>query len=110
MRGGRWNYAGPRIEEILTEMGNDTKTMYRFPRLSHILIELSVILYDIEHDLDWDFSGDSSIENDSDWETAFINKLREALGAKREIKDVLNSLDKLQDRLIRLRREVEKSK
>ena len=67
MSGGHFNYAGFRIQQGLQTIANDDDVKDRWQRISAILFRLGDILYDLEHDLDWDLSGDHLI-TDVDFE------------------------------------------
>lgn len=90
MSGGHWSFSGYTIESMLYDIGEDGAVIKRFPELSKIFIRLGETLRDIGHDLDWDLSGDSYIKDDAGFEQVSINKLREILSVKNEIKDIDN--------------------
>lgn len=79
MSGGRWDYLGPKLESILSEIGDDLKVRERFPRLGVFLPILGKILRDMEHDLDWDLSGDDPISHDKEFTDAVFSRIYEAL-------------------------------
>lgn len=72
MSGGHFGYLGFKIQDALDTISTDPDVMERFPALAKILDELGPALYDIEHTIDWDFSGDSHIEDDRRWENEAI--------------------------------------
>lgn len=75
MSGGHWDFGGFNMVEHLREVAQDEAVIKRFPKLSKVLDDLSDNLYQIEHDLDWDLSGDFYIENDEAWEKAALQLL-----------------------------------
>lgn len=79
MSGGHWNYEGFKLKDVLEQIGNDPSVKERFPRLSAIFPKLANVLYEIEHDLDWDLSNDSAIENDKTFEGKAIADILEAV-------------------------------
>ena len=78
MSGGHWDYSGIRLQDILEIIATDEEMKTRWPDLAQLFGELGPILYDIEHDIDWDFSGDSSIKDDRKFSDAAIGKIFEA--------------------------------
>jgi hypothetical protein len=103
MSGGHWNFSGYTIESMLSNIGEDGEVIKRFPELSKILIRLGEALCDIEHDLDCDLSGDSHIKDDAEFEQVSINKLREILSVKNEIKDIEDDLITLEKRFQKIK-------
>lgn len=77
MSGGHWDYIGFKIADALNDIGRDQEVMGRFPRLAEILPRLGEILGQIEHDLDWDLSGDTNIQDDRTFEDKALKDLRE---------------------------------
>jgi len=82
MSGGHWDYCQYRIEEYLDRVGTDGYVIMRFPKLAQVLRDLGVQLNSIVHDLDWDISGDTIIDNDKEFEEASIKKLGETMNKK----------------------------
>jgi hypothetical protein len=82
MSGGHWDYSGSRIQLALEEIAEDERVRARFPALAKTLDHLSSILYDMEHDLDWDFSDDSYIPDDEVFERTVLRDIRNAEGGK----------------------------
>lgn len=76
MSGGHWDYAGARIRNELGEISIDPEVSRRFPRLARVLRNIGYVIYEIEHDLDWDFSGDSHIGDDVAFENSCLADLR----------------------------------
>lgn len=70
MSGGYWNYTGFKIQQNLQSVAEDESVRERWPIISKIFSPLSDILYDIEHNMDWDLSGDSRIEEDESFDRA----------------------------------------
>ena len=105
MSGGHWDYAGHRIQEYLQEIGRDRQIRERFPSISHILVRLGETLYRLEHDLDWDLSGDSITKDDGAWEIEAIKELKNIFSSKFEIEDINKELDKIEERMKRLKGE-----
>ena len=64
MSGGHWDYSGFKIESLLGDIGSDEAVAKRFPKLSKLLVELGPILYQIEHEIDWDRSFEQPIKDD----------------------------------------------
>lgn len=75
MSGGHWDYAGAKIKYPLQDIAEDDKVLDRFPLLAKILYQLGDIIYDIEHDIDWDFCDDHYIKDDGKWEEDMIKQL-----------------------------------
>lgn len=103
MSGGHWNFSGYAIENMLYDIGKDGAVIKRFPGLSKIFISLGEALRDIEHDLDRDLSGDSHIDDDTEFERVSINKLREILSVKNEIKGIEDDLITLEKRFQKIK-------
>jgi len=68
MSGGHWGYAGYKFQEKLEEMAQDEDVQKRWPLLAAVLAELGPYLYKLEHEMDWDLSGDSSVCQKADFE------------------------------------------
>jgi len=77
MSGGYWDYSGFRLQEALETIADDEAVKTRWPELAQLLQDLGPILYEIEHDLDWDLSSDSSIKDDRQFSDAAIGKILE---------------------------------
>jgi len=75
MSGGHWDYCQHMIRYNLEGISEDPEVKERFPLLAKKLSKLATILDSIIHDLDWDLSGDSEIENDMDFELESLGKL-----------------------------------
>ena len=76
MSGGHWNYDGFQMRNHLENIGRDKEVKKRFPKLAKVLLDLSVVMGDIDHELDWDLSCDQMIENDKKFEEESLKKLR----------------------------------
>lgn len=74
MSGGEWDYFDRRFNHELERFCNDIKK--RFPDLSVELLKKGEIICNILHDIDYDVCGDTIIENDADFETDSIKKLK----------------------------------
>lgn len=86
MSGGHWNYRQYSIRDNLTDVGRDGDVILRFPKLAHIIRNLGEVLEKIIHELDYDLSGDSSIDDDLKFEEYSINMIAEILEKKYKIK------------------------
>jgi len=78
MSGGRWDYVGSRIRTGLEEIAQSEEVKERWPRLAEALDRLGQVLYMVEHDMDWDLSADSYIDDDPAFEKAALGKLLDA--------------------------------
>jgi hypothetical protein len=76
MSGGHWDYSQYKVRDTLESVSYDTEIAKRFPRLSSVMKELSTTLYDIINDLDWDLSGDTIINNDTEFENNALNSIK----------------------------------
>ncbi|MCK5020423.1 MAG: hypothetical protein KAS32_25530 [Candidatus Peribacteraceae bacterium] len=82
MSGGHWNYDQHFMESFLYSVGRDSDVMLRFPKLAQTLRELSPVLGQIAHDLDWDMSGDSEIKDDKTFELKALEEITKVLDMK----------------------------
>ena len=87
MSGGHFNYCQYRAEECFEEVSRDIYVRQRFPALRVLFKGLADILGDALHDIDWDLSGDSSIDDDPKFESDLIVSIEELL---REVRDELD--------------------
>ena len=78
MSGGHWEYSGYKIQDALEAIAEDKEVQSRFPRLAKTLDKLAYVLYNIEHDLDWDISCDSEIKRDDKWERGVLREIRDS--------------------------------
>lgn len=110
MSGGHWNYSGYKIKELLESIGNDDKVKERFPKLSSVFIKLGDILSEIEKDLDWDITGDSTIKNDTAFETNSIDKLSDVLYhiLSPELRNIEEEINELKSRIKKLELRINK--
>jgi hypothetical protein len=76
MSGGHWDYNFIRVQNEVGRVGEDPEVQARFPRLAARLRQLAESLYAVMHDLDWDFSGDTEIQDDRAFEEDALEKLR----------------------------------
>lgn len=79
MSGGRWNYAGYRIQDGLTAVALDREVERDCPVLSGVLDQLGQVLYRVEHQLDWHYSSDSRIPDMAAFEAEILEALRDAV-------------------------------
>ena len=75
MSGGHFNYCQYQMEACLDEVANDEEVRRRWPRLAQRMEDLGITFGEIIHDIDWAFSGDSSIQDDHVFETESIKKI-----------------------------------
>lgn len=75
MSGGRWDYGQHQMESFLLDVSRDPDVRKRFPNLASRLGDLASALGKIAHDLDWDLSEDSSIEDDAKFEKSSLQAL-----------------------------------
>ena len=68
MSGGHWQYSGSRLRDLLEQIAGDREVRWRWPRIAQFLASLAPILYDAEHEMDWDLSSDSSVKDDRAFE------------------------------------------
>ena len=68
MSGGQWDYCGSRIRSELEMIAEDPLVRKRWPRIARLFADLSQIIYDAEHTMDWDLSGDTVIPDDKKFE------------------------------------------
>ena len=79
MSGGHWEYSGFGIQEALQLIANDPSVQERWPLLSHVFNKLAPLLYRIEHEIDWDLSGDSKIESDGQFDLVAVGAILDIL-------------------------------
>ena len=65
MSGGYWEYVGFGIQEGLNSIGTDEEAQKRWPKTCRICANLADVLYQVEHDMDWNLSGDSAAPDDA---------------------------------------------
>lgn len=86
MSGGHWDYRQYQAVELLEDVGKTGEVVIRFPKLAQVFRDCAQLLDDTLHDIDWDLSGDSSIENDEEFEKQFIKKIGFLLEKKYKVK------------------------
>lgn len=65
MSGGHWQYAGAPIRDWLEQIAQDEDVKQRWPQVAELFAALGPIIYEAEHDMDWDLSSDHAIVDDS---------------------------------------------
>ena len=86
MSGGHWDYRQFSITNTLMDVGRDGDIVLRFPKVAQIFRDLSVLIGDTIHALDWDLSGDSLIKDDSALESDFVANLGNVIDKKFTLK------------------------
>lgn len=66
MSGGRWRYQQHNVRDCLDDVTKDPMAIERWPKSIRILKALNDELSDILHDMDWDLSDDSYVDDDFD--------------------------------------------
>jgi len=84
MSGGHWNYAQHQVEEALQDVGDDAYR--RWPETGRIFEALAKVVPQIMHDMDWDLSGDTCIEQDVKFDMECVEKLKTAILRPAEVK------------------------
>ncbi len=97
MSGGHWEYSASRIEELLEYVGRDSSVKRRFPKISRVFIELSKLLSQTEHDLDWYLSGDTSIDNVEEFDEAFMLQMKRIVGKAIPYANIDAKLERMKD-------------
>ena len=82
MSGGHWEYRQYSAKDLLLDVGNDGKLLQRMPKLCQVFRSLAVLLDDTVHDLDWDLSSDTLIEDDEEFQSQFIKRIGELINQK----------------------------
>jgi len=82
MSGGHWEYRQYSVKDLLLDVGNDGKLLQRMPKLCQVFRSLAVLLDDTVHDLDWDLSSDTLIEDDEEFQSQFIKRIGELINQK----------------------------
>lgn len=88
MSGGHWDYQGFPLKSFLETIASDPEVKERFPALSALMERLGQTLYDMEHDLDWDFSGDDGIPNDKIFQILLFERIEADLKEARAIGNI----------------------
>lgn len=86
MSGGHWDYDQHKMEYFMDAVANDGHVIQRFPKLAQVFLDMGNILGKVAHDLDWDFSGDSTIKDDADFEAKAIKDMGRVLKMKLKVK------------------------
>jgi len=96
MSGGKWDYCGRPIREDLQTIAADQQVRMRWPLTAKLLDVLGDIIYDTEHAMDWDLSGDSKIADDSSFDgrtvKAFLWAIMVSTNAERTLDETVNRL------------------
>lgn len=89
MSGGAFDYVGWTIKDGLDHVADNEDVLRRWPLTASILRELGAELYRIEHDMDWDLSGDTPLRiSDEEFDAAVIASLRRVLDHERETGEI----------------------
>jgi hypothetical protein len=72
MSGGHWDYCGSRIRNELERIADDQQVTARWPLISQLFRNLATIVYDAEHEMDWDLSSDSHIADDKVFQRSVV--------------------------------------
>ena len=75
MSGGHFNYSQFELLEILSQVGEDKQVITKWPKLAELFKALGQTLGDIQHDMDWDLSGDTEIKNNEEFQEQYIGKI-----------------------------------
>lgn len=86
MSGGHWDYSQFKIRDALEDVGKDGRVLLRFPKLSQIMRDFSTLFEQVIHDLDYDLSDDSYIDNDEKFEQKFIEKIGKIVKKKYKVR------------------------
>ena len=81
MGGGYWDHVGVRIDSYLEMIAEDEEVKVRWPCTAAVLTSLGSTLRALEHEMDWDLSGDRHIEDDAVWDDAALWLIRACLPA-----------------------------
>ena len=79
MSGGHWQYAGARLDYTLSDIADDPEVKERWPLTAACLTSLRSALRALEHEMDWDLSGDTAIMDDAAWDIEACRLLRGAV-------------------------------
>ncbi len=76
MSGGHWNYSNHQASNFYAcYFKNDPAVKERWPRLQKALVDMHEAMDAITHDIDYDLSGDSTIDDDREFEDQAIKNL-----------------------------------
>ena len=67
------------MQEHLTNISEDESVKQRWPNLASMLGKLAQTLGDIDHDIDYDLSGDTTIQNDDNFDAKCVLALVDAV-------------------------------
>lgn len=99
MSGGQWDYKDQyEMQEVLAAIALDLREEY--PKLSLIFSVLTSELPKLTHELDYDFSSDSLIEDKSKFDNEQSKKLLQQLGAITKLGELQVELDKLKKKIL----------
>ena len=85
MSGGHWDYCGSQIRNYIEEICEDVKVLERWPHVYATLCEIAVWVESVEHDMDWDLSGDAVIKKDSVFDTESCDILEKGIRDARNL-------------------------
>lgn len=68
MSGGHWDYRHHEIGHVSEDVAKDREVSKRFPKLAKTIAKVGENLGTIIHELDYDLSGDSEIDDDKEYE------------------------------------------
>jgi hypothetical protein len=114
MSGGHWNYSQHTVNNFMKDFSGDTTVYSRFPDLAKTTHKLSLILDYVFHAIDWDLSGDSSIEDDFVYEDVASDLIKFAVitddkKAEEQYKIINKKIDYLIDKFKKLNSDLSKS-
>lgn len=76
MSGGHSDYCGEKVRRLLGELGEDAFVTERWPSLARALSGIGECVYEAEHAIDWDISGDALIDaTDDDFQLKALGSL-----------------------------------
>jgi len=75
MSGGSWNYKEHNIYAIIEDICDDERMKKKVPKLTKLIYRLGLELSTTLHDLDYDFAGDTEIEDFNKFENEAMDKL-----------------------------------
>jgi len=67
------------IKDQIEGIAEDESVLSRWPHTAAALKALSEVLYQIEHEMDWDLSSDSCIEDDAAFDAKSVGALLDAV-------------------------------
>lgn len=76
MSGGHWDYVGGKIATDLKNIADDENVKSRWPLISLLFSKLALIIYEGEHYMDLDLSGDKMIYDDKDFDLSIMCRMR----------------------------------